>query len=197
MNTYSEFPKSGRPDFGIFETCPVPKRPDFGRPVHSLYIVRILNVQFQSTKTAVWNRFWSTKLPKRSKSGLVQWSSDVRNPDIRNPDINLYGLPNRTSGNRTFTVLWLFSFWDSPLENAKKQLNLINLAFPNGALSWMTLQWMSENLTSGLAKLTKKLQDFEHPVIGRPKTILLVRLSDVYCISNVWKPDKTSGFQTL
>ena len=32
----------------------------------------------------------------------MNWTFEIRT--IRNPDAFLYGLPNRTSGNRTFTV---------------------------------------------------------------------------------------------
>ena len=67
---------------------------------------------------------------------------------------------------------------------------------------------MSENRTSGLANWTKKCPDFKHPVIGRPKTIQLLRFSNSYsrCLKS-GRPDfgvfetcpvvKTSGFQTL
>ena len=69
---------------------------------------------------------------------------------------------------------------------------------------------MSENRTSRLANQTKKCPDFKHPVIGRPKTIQLLRFSAPICLKsgryvrfsdtldfhNVWKPDAMSGFQT-
>ena len=54
-----------------------------------------------------------------------------------------------------------------------------------------------------LLYLKRPITGHKRPVIGRllylkrPITGYNVRLSDVYCISNVWKPDITSGFQTL
>ena len=85
---YSNCPKSGRPDFGIFETCPVPKLsgfqttseirrkcPDFGSSGSNFYMLQTgryiepdirkphITSGFQTfcTKTGskpVWNRFW-------------------------------------------------------------------------------------------------------------------------------------------
>ena len=59
---YSECPKSGRPDFGVFETCPVakhvrlPNMSGFRNPDTN---VRFLNVRIQTIKASGYRTFES------------------------------------------------------------------------------------------------------------------------------------------
>ena len=168
VRLYSNAPKSGRPDFGAFRSCPVLKRPDFERSFDNRTILSgfrtfgqlyrqtgskpVLNrfgtgsepycryncpnvrnpdviSGFQTTPIArmsenrtlypVFRRLRYSKRPitghlcpdfrrlRYSKRPITGYNCMNRTSDSRtcqNPDIFSSGLPNRTSGYRTFTV---------------------------------------------------------------------------------------------
>ena len=90
---YSNNPKTGRPVFGYFHLCPVVESSGClktgryirfsGRPVHSLYNVRILYVRFQIDQ----NRFGTGfGLKTGTKTGFEQVCR-YNCPNVRNPDV--------------------------------------------------------------------------------------------------------------
>ena len=126
---YSQRPKTGRPDFGVLESCQVPKRPDFrhsseirtilsgyrtsgwiqfvcpviGRPVQTSEIQTILS-GFRT-----FGQFCRPK-PVQNRFGTGFGRFGRLEPDIRNPDDVKW--MNRTSEIRTILSGFQMNVWN-------------------------------------------------------------------------------------